>query len=277
MSLDRRAGSPEVGRRRAQARRDQALVTEAAENFAYAEPPPGRRARDGDGRSSRRPIVPKRLGLALAPTTVIHKSAVDAADATTTRFRRPPAGAETKTLTVGRGDTLRACSSRPAPSRARPTDIDALQRDFAAGSEIGPGAPLLDRAGAVRHRPDGAGQGLDLRQRQPPRHGSPQPPGRIRGPTEASATTSRPRQLRPAPRSMPRSTTPRPSSTFRPTPSSSCSASTPTTSTSSRRSRRATLRGLLRRRQTTRRGRRAALHLDDHRRPAPQILPLPHP
>ncbi len=84
------------------------LVAEAAENFAYAEAADQTGSiGDGDGQLINAAYHPEDgLGLAPAPhTTVIHKSADDAAD-DADDFDELLAGAETKTLKVGSGDTL---------------------------------------------------------------------------------------------------------------------------------------------------------------------------
>ena len=84
------------------------LVAEAAENFAYAEAADQTGSiGDGDGQLINAAYHPEDgLGLAPAPhTTVIHKSADDAVD-DADDFDELLAGAETKTLKVGSGDTL---------------------------------------------------------------------------------------------------------------------------------------------------------------------------
>ena len=222
------------------------LVAEAAENFSYAEAA-DQTGSIGDGQAQLlQAAYHPEDGLGLAPsphTTVIHKSADDEVADDDDGFDDLLAGAESKTLTVGRGDTLddpvrqgrrRSRRGQRDHRRARPDLLG--QRP-----QVGPGASLHHGAGAVRHRADGAGQGVDLRSRQPPRHRGPQPAGRLRGLDRAD------RQRRQdAARLDPRHAVHRllsrrrSSSTFRPTPSSSCCASTPTTSTSSRRSRPAT-------------------------------------
>src|SRR5262249_30254463 len=81
------------------------LVAEAAELFAYAEDASGGDG-NGQGHLVQAAYHPED-GLGSAQTTVIHKS-VDqaAADDEEDNFDDLYAGAETKTLTVGRGDTL---------------------------------------------------------------------------------------------------------------------------------------------------------------------------
>jgi murein DD-endopeptidase MepM/ murein hydrolase activator NlpD len=83
------------------------LVAEAAENFAYAEEATGALG-DGEAQLIQAAYHPEDgLGTEPSPhTTVIHKSAGDDADAETDDFDDLLAGAETKTLPVGRGDTL---------------------------------------------------------------------------------------------------------------------------------------------------------------------------
>jgi murein DD-endopeptidase MepM/ murein hydrolase activator NlpD len=85
------------------------LVAEAAENFAYAEFANDQTAALGEGeaRLMQAAYRPEEgLGLAPSPhTTVIQKSVEDEADAED-EFNELLAGAETKTLIVGRGDTL---------------------------------------------------------------------------------------------------------------------------------------------------------------------------
>ena len=120
--------------------------------------------------------------------------------------------------------------------------IDAFAPDLRERPQAGTRDPLLDGAGALRHRPDGADQGRGSSPRT-----ATSPPWCATG---RANMWPRPRQIGndnqdPAGRD-PRhalhraSITPRSSRTFRPIPSSSCCACTPTTSTSSRRSRPAT-------------------------------------
>jgi len=112
------------------------LVAEAAENFAYAEAADQTGAiGDGDGQLIQAAYHPEDgLGLAPSPhTTVIHKSADDAADDDDADFDELLAGAETKTLTVGRGDTLLSLFTKAGtePSEAGEI-IDAFSAIFAA-------------------------------------------------------------------------------------------------------------------------------------------------
>jgi len=86
------------------------LVAEAAEHFAYADFAADETGTLGDGeaRLMQAAFRPEQsLGLAPAPhTTVIHKSVEDDAAAEEDDFSVLLASAETKTITVGRGDSL---------------------------------------------------------------------------------------------------------------------------------------------------------------------------
>jgi murein DD-endopeptidase MepM/ murein hydrolase activator NlpD len=94
------------------------LVAEAAEIFAYAE---GATAGDGEARLIQAAYRPEE-GLGASPqTTVIRKSAEDVAEEEEDTFDDLFAGAETKTLTVGRGDTLMSLFTKidAEPSQAK--------------------------------------------------------------------------------------------------------------------------------------------------------------
>ncbi len=79
------------------------LVAEAAEIFAYAE---GASAGDGEAQLIQAAYHPEDRFGASQYTTVIRKSAGEVAEDEEDNFDDLYAGAETKTLTVGRGDTL---------------------------------------------------------------------------------------------------------------------------------------------------------------------------
>jgi murein DD-endopeptidase MepM/ murein hydrolase activator NlpD len=123
------------------------MVAEAAENFAYAEEAnasagPG----DGDARLINAAYHPEEtLGTAPSPhTTIIHKSPdEEAADAEEDdEFNETLAGAETKTLTIGRGDSLGSLFAKMGtePSEAKEI-IDTFasifsDKDLKPGEEI---------------------------------------------------------------------------------------------------------------------------------------------
>jgi murein DD-endopeptidase MepM/ murein hydrolase activator NlpD len=117
--------SDEVGR----------LVAEAAETFAYAEAADQTGAiGDGEGQLLQAAYHPEDgLGLAPSPhTTVIHKSADDAADEADD-FDELLAGAETKTVTVGRGDNLMGLFAKVGTEPTEATEIiDAFAAIFTA-------------------------------------------------------------------------------------------------------------------------------------------------
>lgn len=106
------------------------LVAEAAEIFAYAE---GATAGDGEARLIQAAYRPEE-GLGASPqTTVIRKSAEDVAEEEEDTFDDLFAGAETKTLTVGRGDTLMSLFTKidAEPSQAKEI-IETFEPIFAA-------------------------------------------------------------------------------------------------------------------------------------------------
>jgi murein DD-endopeptidase MepM/ murein hydrolase activator NlpD len=112
------------------------LVAEAAENFAYAEATgPTGSIGDGEGQLIQAAYHPEDgFGLTPSPhTTVIHKSADDAADDDADDFDDLLAGAETKTLKVGSGDTLLGLFTKAGtdPSEANEI-IDSLASIFTA-------------------------------------------------------------------------------------------------------------------------------------------------
>jgi murein DD-endopeptidase MepM/ murein hydrolase activator NlpD len=128
--------SDEVGR----------LVAEAAENFAYADIATDEAGAIGDGqarllKAAFRPD--EGLGLAPSPhTTVIQKSVDDDDDDEDDDFTELLAGAETKTVTVGRGDTLMSLFAKIGTEPSGATQIiDALApifavKDLKSGQEI---------------------------------------------------------------------------------------------------------------------------------------------
>jgi murein DD-endopeptidase MepM/ murein hydrolase activator NlpD len=107
------------------------LVAEAAENFAYAEAADQTGAvGNGEGQLINAAYHPEDgLGLAPSPhTTVIHKSADDAAGEDDD-FDELLAGAETKTLKVGSGDTLMSLFTNAG---TEPTEAQQMIEAFAA-------------------------------------------------------------------------------------------------------------------------------------------------
>jgi murein DD-endopeptidase MepM/ murein hydrolase activator NlpD len=107
------------------------LVAEAAETFAYAEAADQTGSiGDGEGRLINAAYHPEDgLGLAPAPhTTVIHKSADDAVDEADD-FDELLAGAETKTLKVGSGDTLMSLFTKVG---TEPTEASEMIAAFGA-------------------------------------------------------------------------------------------------------------------------------------------------
>jgi murein DD-endopeptidase MepM/ murein hydrolase activator NlpD len=119
--------SDEVGR----------LVAEAAENFAYADFATDETGAIGDAqarllKAAFRPD--DGLGLAPSPhTTVIQKSVDDAAADEDDEFDELLAGAETKTLNVGQGDTLMSLFAKIGTEPSEATQIiDAFAPIFAA-------------------------------------------------------------------------------------------------------------------------------------------------
>jgi murein DD-endopeptidase MepM/ murein hydrolase activator NlpD len=122
------------------------LVAEAAENFAYADFATDETGALGDGqarllKAAFRPD--DGLGLTPSPhTTVIQKSVDDAAADEDDEFDELLAGAETKTLTVGRGDTLMSLFAKIGTEPSETTRIiDALApifavKDLKSGQEI---------------------------------------------------------------------------------------------------------------------------------------------
>ena len=106
------------------------LVAEAAEIFAYAE---GATAGDGEARLIQAAYHPEDGFGISQQTTVISKSTDDVAEGEEEAFDDLYAGAEIKTLTVGRGDTLMSLFTKieTEPSQAKEV-IDALEPIFAA-------------------------------------------------------------------------------------------------------------------------------------------------
>jgi murein DD-endopeptidase MepM/ murein hydrolase activator NlpD len=105
------------------------LVAEAAANFAYAEAADQTGAiGDGEGQLLQAAYHPEDgLGLAPSPhTTVIHKSADDAAGEDDD-FDELLAGAETKTLKVGSGDTLMSLFTKAG---TEPTEAQQMIEAF---------------------------------------------------------------------------------------------------------------------------------------------------
>ena len=115
------------------------LVAEAAAIFAYAE---GATAGDGDAQLIQAAYHPED-GLGASPqTTVITKSTDDVAEGDEDAFDDIYAGAETKTLTVGRGDTLMSLFAKieAEPGQAKEI-IDTfepifLAKDLKSGQEV---------------------------------------------------------------------------------------------------------------------------------------------
>lgn len=115
------------------------LVAEAAENFAYAEEPLAAdetgAVGDGQARLLQAAYHPEDgIGVQPSPhTTVMQKSADDDAADEDDDFDELLAGAETKTLTVGRGDTLMSLFAKIGTEPSEATEIiDALAPIFAA-------------------------------------------------------------------------------------------------------------------------------------------------
>ena len=114
------------------------MVAEAAENFAYADGAgdDDRAIGDGDAQLLQAAYHPEDgLGLAAAPhMTVIQKSADDAAADDEDEFDDEMfAGAENKTLIVGRGDTLQSLFTKAGTEPSEANDIiEALSPIFAA-------------------------------------------------------------------------------------------------------------------------------------------------
>jgi murein DD-endopeptidase MepM/ murein hydrolase activator NlpD len=106
------------------------LVAEAAETFAYAEAADQTAIGDGEGQLINAAYHPEDgLGVAPSPhTTVIHKSADDAAD-DDDDFEELLAEAETKTLKVGSGDTLLSLFTKAG---TEPTEAQEMIEAFAA-------------------------------------------------------------------------------------------------------------------------------------------------
>jgi murein DD-endopeptidase MepM/ murein hydrolase activator NlpD len=120
------------------------LVAEAAENFAYAEAADQTGViHDGQAQLLQAAYHPEDgLGLALSPhTTVIQKSADDAADEDDD-FDDLLAGAETKALTVGRGDALLGLFTKAGTDPSEASEIiDALAPIYSA-NDLKPGQEL---------------------------------------------------------------------------------------------------------------------------------------
>jgi murein DD-endopeptidase MepM/ murein hydrolase activator NlpD len=122
------------------------LVAEAAENFAYAEDAGDTTGSIGDGGAQLiQAAYHPEDGLGTAPsqhTTVIHKSADEQAEEETDDFEDLLAGAETKTLNVGRGDTLAGLFSKIGAEADQATEIIKAfapifaDKDLKSGQEI---------------------------------------------------------------------------------------------------------------------------------------------
>ena len=105
------------------------LVAEAAETFAYAEAADQTGSiGDGEGQLINAAYHPEDgLGLVPAPhTTVIHKSADDAVDEADD-FDELLAGAETKTLKVGSGDTLMSLFTKVGTEPSTPPSWSSME------------------------------------------------------------------------------------------------------------------------------------------------------
>ncbi len=122
------------------------LVAEAAENFAYAEGAADGNGSAGDGSAQllQAAYHPEdATGLGVPHMTVIQKSADDAADDDEDEFDDEMfAGAESKTLVVGRGDTLQSLFTKAGTEPSEATDIiEALSpifgaKDLKSGQEL---------------------------------------------------------------------------------------------------------------------------------------------
>jgi murein DD-endopeptidase MepM/ murein hydrolase activator NlpD len=110
------------------------LVAEAAENFSYVEAPlPGAEGQAPDEPTLQRAAYHPEEGAALAPNiTEIHKSTEEAED-TDDASSDLLDGSETKTVTVGRGDTLMSIITKVGgePAQAKAI-VDAMAPVFAA-------------------------------------------------------------------------------------------------------------------------------------------------
>ena len=120
------------------------LVAEAAENFAYAEGAGGAIG-DGEGQLLKAAYHPED-GLGAAPsahTTVMQKSADEAAAEEEDEFNDDTfAGAESKTLIVGRGDTLLSLFTKAGTEPTEANEIiEALAAIF-AGKDLKPGQEI---------------------------------------------------------------------------------------------------------------------------------------
>ena len=223
------------------------FVAEAAENFAYADGATDTTGSIGEGGAQLLQAAyhpDDATGLGTAPhMTVIQKSADDAAADDEDEFDDDMfAGAENKTMIVGRGDTLQSLFTKAGTEPSEADDIiEALSPIFGA-KDLKPGQELRF---TLVPAPSDTGQmepvkvsvflkgdhlATVARNRQ----------GEYVASAHAIGNDVKTPQGQPAPRSTPASITRRSSNTFRPRPSSSCCASIPTTSTSSRRSSRAT-------------------------------------
>ncbi|HEX2447770.1 MAG TPA: peptidoglycan DD-metalloendopeptidase family protein [Methyloceanibacter sp.] len=122
------------------------LVAEAAENFAYAEGVDVTGALGEGGAQLLQAAYHPEEGLGLAPTphmTVIQKSAEDAADEEEDEFDDDMfASAESKTVTVGKGDTLASLFTKAGTEPDQANEIiDALApifgaKDLKSGQEL---------------------------------------------------------------------------------------------------------------------------------------------
>ena len=260
------------------------LVAEAAENFAYADGATDTTGSIGEGgaRLLQAAYHPDdATGLGTAPhMTVIQKSADDAAADDEDEFDDDMfAGAENKTMIVGRGDTLQSLFTKAGTEPSEADDIiEALSPIFGA-KDLKSGQELRF---TLVPAPSDTGQMEPVKvsvflKGEPPRHRRAQPAGRI---CRLGAGHRQRRQdpARPGPRHALHqllSRGDRATRSGRDHPQAAARAFLRRRLQAEGQGRRHG-RDVLRWRQRRRSG-RAALHLDDHRRQAAQILSLPHP
>jgi murein DD-endopeptidase MepM/ murein hydrolase activator NlpD len=123
------------------------LVAEAAENFAYAEGAGDVSSAIGDGQAQLlKAAYHPEDGLGAAPsahTTVMQKSADDAAAEEEDEFNDDTfAGAESKTLTVGRGDTLMSLFTKAGTEPTEANEIIEALASIFAGKDLKPGQEI---------------------------------------------------------------------------------------------------------------------------------------
>ena len=185
-----------------------ALVNEAAENFAYADMPQGGAEVTGsllqpaayrsDSGSGPSPLAPN--------LTVIHKSAAEQDDDNDVDLDAAE-DAETKTVKVGRGDTLAGIIVKVGAEHDQAKAIvEALRSSLPRRQpEARARGPLRPRAGAERHRRDGAGPrqrlwpaatSISAPSPAPTAATSWSPTRRARSPPKARSSSSAPRSIR---------------------------------------------------------------------------------